>query len=104
MTQICCYLSSDLVANAGEAGLSLVAVSLSPSLSGFLLQARAVAYGTSLQRWDSQGEAGLKLRVLHSVGVKFCPSCGLPFSSWIDAHPREFARLAEEHRRFAEMQ
>jgi hypothetical protein len=97
----CCHGLRNLIATAGQAGISVLVV-LEPGSFRFRLQSRAV----SKEEEDRMSKHPVplplqeNLKTSLSMALNYCPFCGCKLRSLVGSSTwRKFAALAREHER-----
>jgi hypothetical protein len=96
----CCPGLRNLVALAGERGVSAVLIN---TLDGtrFRLQSRGIADQDIDKIRPMPGSPDIKINLASETGLQYCPFCGRRLQELIDAAPQAFYQLAQEHRHLA---
>jgi len=111
----CCEWLKNMIANAGEQGMAVVAIRDGESRS-FFIQARALTQQQE-RTWERllhtelrqsqldplfRSEAGGLQAVVAGMRIpfRFCPHCGTNLEKFLRRHQDEFDKLAEAHQPF----
>ena len=101
----CCEVFQDLVANAGNPGVSAIARILG-SQGGFFLQSRVCGFSDETQYVSAVVSAAENapfpdpVRLTTLQGITYCPFCGSSLREVIEVSRRDFEALAEAHAKF----
>jgi len=95
----CCPGFQNSVANAGQRG---VAALVKESVEGlvFVQQSRGIAFEDEGKIRPMPSAPDIKINVSCTTGLRYCPACGRRLQELIEASPRAFQKLAEEHKKF----
>jgi hypothetical protein len=97
--RLCCNLFSQLVANADQAGISVIGVK-GDYYRWFELVARACSQAdedrlsASVTNLFKEGEMPRFLRIETRIGIAYCPFCGTHLADFITANQNEFDQQA----------
>jgi hypothetical protein len=95
----CCPGFQNSVANAGQRGIAALAKRTGEGVV-FVLQSRGIAFDDERRIGPMPGAPDIKLNVSCTTGLRYCPVCGRRLQELIEASPRAFLKLAEQHKEF----
>lgn len=97
---LCCHGLNNMLASAGERGLSIVVGERLPGGYGFYLQSRGVDYSKIDVLRANPGERDLMINIECQMGVKFCPWCGANLVELSAQRRSELQELARKHKKY----